>query len=282
MHDQTLRLINKGYNGPEIAEMMTLPPALDKAWSARGYYGSINHNVKAIYQRYMGWFDGNPSHLWEHIPTEKAKRIAQLVGGVENLIAKGREVFDAGDFQWAAEIVNHAVFADPKNLDAQHLLADIYEQLGYGSENGTWRNFFISGSTELRKGNFGTPTQTASADVIWQLRPEMLFDSFAVQINGPEAWEKKLAIEIILTDTEVTYRLWLSNGALVYSSAKQSSTGDVTLTGISKQLPALAVYGPDPDKLEQAGLAIDGNRDTLGILGSLLNPGETSFNIVTP
>ena len=141
VHDQTLRLLNKGYNGPEIAELMTLPPALEKAWSARGYYGSVNHNVKAIYQRYCGWFDGNPAHLWEHIPVERAKRYVQLVGGVDQIITKGREAFDTGDFRWAAEILNHAVFAEPDNSAARNLLADTYEQLGYGSENGTWRNF---------------------------------------------------------------------------------------------------------------------------------------------
>lgn len=111
VHDQTLRLLNKGYNGPEIAEQMTLPPALDQAWNARGYYGSISHNVKAIYQRYSGWFDGNPAHLWEHIPVEKAKRYVDLAGGLDKLVTNGKAAFDAGDFRWAAEVLNHAIFA---------------------------------------------------------------------------------------------------------------------------------------------------------------------------
>lgn len=282
VHDQTLHLLNKGYNGPEIAEMMTLPPALDKAWSARGYYGSTSHNVKAIYQRYSGWFDGNPAHLWEHTPVERAKRYVQLAGGEKEIIRKGQEAFDVGDFRWAAEILNHAVFAHPHNSDARNLLADVYEQLGYGAENGTWRNFFISGTTELRSGNFGTPTQSASADVVAQLTPEMLFDTLAVQINGPEAWDKKLAIDVVVTDLEVSYRLWLSNGALIYSKAKLSGSADVTLTGTSKQRPALAVYGPDPEALERAGIKIDGDTTTLNTLSSLLDPGDPNFNIVTP
>ncbi|CRK22123.1 hypothetical protein BN1723_017005, partial [Verticillium longisporum] len=290
VHDQTLRLLNKGYNGPEIAEMMTLPPALDKAWSTRGYYGSVNHNVKAIYQRYMGWFDGNPAHLWEHTPAERAKRYVELAGGMENIIAKGREAFDTGDFRWAAEVLNHAVFSDPTNSDARALLADVYEQLGYGSENGTWRNFFISGTTELRTGNFGTPTQTAAPDVMLQLTPEMLFDALAVQINGPEAWDKKLSIDVIVTDAGVTgagvtYRLWLSNGALIYSTAQQLGSVDVTLTGTAKQLTTLAVYGPDPKALEKAGVKIDpinGGVKALNLLASILDPGDPSFNIITP
>lgn len=282
VHDQTLRLLNKGYNGPEIAEMMTLPPALDKSWSARGYYGSVNHNVKAIYQRYSGWFDGNPAHLWEHTPVERAKRYVQLAGGAEKIVAIGREASNAGDLRWAAEILNHAVFSNPNDQNARTVLADVYEQLGYGSENGTWRNFFISGTTELRNGNFGTPTQTASADVVAQLTPEMLFDSLAVQINGPEAWGKKLAIDIIVPDTEVTYRLWLSNGALIYSTAPQSGSADVTLTGTTKQLPAIAVYGPDPEALAKAGIKITGDSNALDTLSSLLDPGDPNFNIVIP
>lgn len=282
VHDQTLRLLNKGHNGPEIAEMMALPPALDKAWSARGYYGSLSHNVKAIYQRYSGWFDGNPAHLWEHIPVERAKRYVNLLGGTKAVVDKGLEAFQSGDFRWAAEILNHAVFAEPDNQPARHLLADTYEQLGYGSENGPWRNFFISGTTELRFGNFGTPTQTASPDVVAQLTPEMLFDSMAVQINGPKAWDVQLSIDVVVTDLSVQYRLWLSNGALIYTTAKQAKGADVTITGTSSQLPALAVYGPDPAALEKAGLKITGDSGALDRLATLLDPGDPNFNIVTP
>ncbi|KAL4914975.1 Metallo-hydrolase/oxidoreductase [Aspergillus aurantiobrunneus] len=282
VHDQTLRLLNKGYNGPEIAEMMTLRPALDQAWSVRGYYGSLKHNIKAIYQRYCGWLDGSPAHLWEHTPIEKAKHYVELAGGEKGIIYKGHEAFDTGDFRWAAELLNYAAFNNPNNSVARNLLADTYEQLGYGAENGTWRDFFISGTTELRNSNFGTPTQSASADVIGQLTPEMLFDSLAVQINGPEAWDKKLAIDAAVTDMDATYHLWLSNGALIYSTAPQSGTADVTLTGTAKQLTALAVYGPDPDALEKKGIQIDGDKSTLDTLSSFLDPGDPNFNIVTP
>lgn len=282
VHDQTLRLLNKGYNGPEIAEMMALPPALDKTWSSRGYYGSISHNVKAIYQRYMGWFDGNPAHLWEHTPLERAKRYVQLAGGMDQMIVKGRKAFEAGDFRWAAEVLNHAVFSDPKNTDARALLADIYEQLGYGSENGPWRNFFLSGRTELRDGNFGTPTQSGSSDMVAQLTPDMLFNALAVRINGPQAWNKKLAIDVKLADMEVTYHLWLSNGALIYSTAPQSTKADVTLSGTSKQITMLAVAGPDSEALEKAGVKIDGDKSALNTLSSLLDPGDPNFNIVAP
>ncbi|KAH8645844.1 beta-lactamase-like protein [Xylariales sp. PMI_506] len=303
IHDQTLRLINKGFNGPEIAEHMVLPPKLRDLWSTRGYYGSISHNVKAVYQRYVGWFDGNPAHLWEHIPKERAIRYVALAGGIDQIISKGREAYEAGDFRWAAEIVNHAVFADDSHVVARNLLADIYEQMGYGAENGTWRNFFISGTTELRYGNFGTPTVTGSADVVAQLTPEMLFDSMAVQINGPEAWlVQELSIDVVLTDRIVPldasikngvagpppprlpsrYRLWLSNGALIYTTAQQSTPAQANITATTRTLPLLAVVGLDAAALAQAGIKVEDPSNALGKLALLLDPGDPNFNIVTP
>lgn len=280
MHAQTLRLLNKGFNGPEIAEQMLLPPALDHAWNARGYYGSVSHNVKAIYQRYMGWFDGNPAHLWEHIPVERAKRYVDLAGGLAKIVEQGQAAFDKGDFRWAAEILNHAVFAKPDYTSATSLLADTYEQLGYGAENGTWRSFFISGTTELRKGNFGTPTQTASDDVIAQLTPEMLFDAFAIQINGPEAWGQEISIKVVLTDGP-RYRWWLSNGALVYTKVGEEATADVTLTTSTGKLPGI-MRGFDPAKLKEVGIDVSGDSSALDRLSALLDPGDPKFNIVTP
>ncbi|GKZ76615.1 hypothetical protein AnigIFM56816_006882 [Aspergillus niger] len=282
VHDQTLRLLNKGYNGPEIAEMLTLPPALDQSWYCRGYYGSLSHNVKAIYQRYVGWFDGNPAHLWEHIPVDKAKRYVALIGE-DKVIQEGTKAYLEGDYRWAAELLSHAVFSNPDNNDSCKRLADVYEQLGYGAENGTWRNFYISGTTELRNGNFGTPTQTASADVVGQLTPDMVLDTLAIQINGPDAWDKKVLMDLVVSDQDKkTYHSWLSNGALVYSTASQSDAAQVTLTGTAKQLTALAVYGPDPDALANAGIVIDGDTTALDTLASLLDPGDPNFNIVTP
>lgn len=166
LHDQTVRLLNQGLVGAEIAENFTLPPALEQTWSTHGYYGSVNHNVKAIYQRYLGWFDGNPAHLWQHPPVEAAKRYVEFMGGADAVVAKARASFDAGDFRWVAEVVNHVIFAEPDHADARELLADTYEQLGYGCENGTWRNFYLSGAYELREGKFGTPASTVSEDLV--------------------------------------------------------------------------------------------------------------------
>jgi alkyl sulfatase BDS1-like metallo-beta-lactamase superfamily hydrolase len=143
LHDQTLRLLNQGHTGPEIAELIELPPSLAEEWHCREYYGSISHNTKAIYQRYMGWFDGNPAHLWEHPPVEQSRRYVEFMGGAEAVLEKARASFKTGDYRWVAEVVNHVVFAEPENTAARELQAETLEQLGYGAENATWRNFFL-------------------------------------------------------------------------------------------------------------------------------------------
>ncbi|MET9272090.1 alkyl sulfatase dimerization domain-containing protein [Kribbella sp. NPDC003557] len=282
LHDQTMRMLNKGLTGPEIAEVIQLPPALENAWHTHGYYGSVSHNVKAIYQRYMGWFDGNPAHLWQHPPVEAATRYVEFMGGADAVVEKARQYLDDGDFRWVAEVVNHVVFAEPDHAAARELLADTYEQLGYGSENGTWRNFYLSGATELREGGFGTPTVAASADLVSNLSPEMLFDAFAIQIDGPRAWDQTLSIDVVLGDVDERYRLRLSNGALTYSSAAQSDDPDVTLTLPRASLPGLARAASDPAALTAAGIEITGDTAVLDRLFALLDPGDPDFAIVTP
>ncbi|WP_405510308.1 alkyl/aryl-sulfatase [Streptomyces anulatus] len=282
LHDQCLRLINKGWTGTEIAEELRLPPALEHAWHARGYYGSVNHNLKAIYQRYMGWYDGNPAHLWQHPPVEQGKRYVALGGGADAVVDKARAAFEEGDFRWSAEILSHVVFAQPDHTVARELLADTFEQLGYGAENGVWRNIYLSGATELREGKFGTPTVTASADVISALTPEMLFDAIAIQVDGPRAWDEKLTIDVVLTDTDQRYRLRLANGALTYSSAAQSGDADVTLTTTARVLPAVATGGLRADALATAGIEVTGQASVLARLAGFLDPGDPDFSIVTP
>ncbi|WP_426310345.1 alkyl/aryl-sulfatase [Cellulosimicrobium sp. E-16] len=282
LHDQTLRLLNQGLTGPEIAEQIVLPPALENAWHARGYYGSVSHNVKAIYQRYMGWFDGNPAHLWEHPPVERARRYVELGGGADAVVATARAAFDGGDYRWVAELLNHVVFAQPDHAAARELLADTYEQLGYGAENGTWRSFFLSGATELRDGPFGTPTATSAPDILAALTPTLLFDALAVQIDGPRAWDEDLSIDVVLTDSGERYRLWLRNGVLSYSAAPQRGDADATLTATSTALPALATGAATPAALAAAGIEVAGEAGVLARLTAVLDPGDPDFAIVTP
>ncbi|MFC8596901.1 alkyl/aryl-sulfatase [Isoptericola sp. NPDC057191] len=280
LHDQTLRLLNKGFVGSEIAEQLQLPPALENSWHARGYYGSVSHNVKAIYQRYMGWYDGNPAHLWQHPPVEQGKRYVEFMGGADAVVEKARASFDGGDFRWVAEVLSHVVFAQPDHAAAKELLADTFEQLGYGSENGTWRSVYLSGATELRSGNFGTPTQTASPDIVGQLSPEMLFDAIAIQVDGPRAWDERLTVDVVLTDVGTRYRLTLANGALTYSAAAQRGDADATLTATRATLPALAAGSPEA--LTAAGIEVSGDASVLARLTAVLDPGDPDFAIVTP
>ncbi|MGV9673943.1 alkyl/aryl-sulfatase [Nocardia sp. NPDC003482] len=279
VHDQTLRLMNKGLTGPEIAEAIELPPSLENAWSAHGYYGSVSHNVKAVYQRYLGWFDGNPANLWPHPPVEQAKRYVEFMGGADTVVDKARESFENGDFRWAAQVLNHVVFAQPDHAAARELLADTYEQLGYGAENGTWRSWYLSGTTELRHGGFGTPTETTAPDVVAQLSPTMLFDAIAIQIDGPRAWGENLTIDVALTDLDQRYRLRLANGVLTYSARPQAGAADATLTTTSRTLPTLAFGGFSGDT---PGIELEGDASALQRLAAVLDPGDKNFAIVTP
>ncbi|MFC9673703.1 alkyl/aryl-sulfatase [Streptomyces sp. NPDC056949] len=282
LHDQSLRLINKGWTGIEIAEHLQLPPALENAWNTHGYYGSVSHNLKATYQRYMGWFDGNPAHLWQHTPVEAGKRYVAFMGGADAVVDKARDSFATGDYRWAAEVLSHVVFAEPDHAAARALLADTFEQLGYGAENGTWRNFYLSGTTELREGQFGTPTVTASADIVAHLTPTMLFDAIAIQIDGPKAWDEQLAIDVHLTDVDERYRLRLRNGVLSYTAAPQKTGADVTLTSTVQALSELAVTGLTPEGLDRAGVQVEGDSSALHRLTNVLDPGDQDFPIVTP
>ncbi|MCS5731385.1 MBL fold metallo-hydrolase [Herbiconiux moechotypicola] len=277
LHDQTLRLLNQGLTGAEIAEQFVLPPALEAAWSTHGYYGSVSHNVKAIYQRYMGWFDGNPARLWPHPPAEEATRYCRALGGVDRVVELAREAYEEGDFRWAATLLDHAVFTDPQHVAARRLYAETLEQLGYGSENGPWRNFFLSGAHELREGNFGTPTTTDAPSIIAQLTAEQLFDSLAIAVDGPRAWHLDLTISVVFTDLGTRYLITLRNGVLIAREHPEAADSDVELTVTRTRL--LAFVAGDHTS---PGLEIDGDEEVLHQLAGVLQPGDTAFEIVLP
>lgn len=284
LHDQTLRALNKGATGIEIAEAIELPPALEKAWHTHGYYGSVSHNVKAIYQRYMGWFDGNPAHLWEHTPVESAKRHVEFMGGADQVLEKARRSFEEGDFRWVAQVVNYVVFADPANTEARKLQADTLEQLGYGSENGTWRNFFLMGAYELRHGAVGTPTVTAAPDIAGALTVEQIFDAIALRVDGPRAWSASLTIDWTFRDENVVHRSQLRNGLLVHFDIDGSLPApDATITLTRPALIAVMLGGADPAPLVADGTIVsDGMKGAFARLVSYLDDPDPDFAIVTP
>ncbi len=279
LHDQTLRLLNRGYTGVEIAEMFQMPPALERAWHTHGYYGSVSHNVKAVYQRYMGWFDGNPARLWPHPPEALAPRYVDAMGGIDRVVELAKEAFESGDFRWAATILDHAIFADSDHAAARALYADTLEQLAYGAENATWRNFFMSGATELRHGNFGTAVTATSMSMLNQLTPEQIFDSFALRVDGPRSWDLNIAIDISFADLAANYRLALRNGVLVYRKvAADSATANVTVKLDSKSR-LLAVAMGD---FTSPGLEIAGDQTALQAFLGVLDQSDQNFDIVTP
>jgi len=276
LHDQTLRMMNQGHIGIEIAELIEMPPVLQQAWHTHGYYGSVSHNVKAIYQRYMGWFDGNPAHLWAHPPAEAARRYVDCLGGTDAVVARARQYADAGDLRFAAELLNHAVFADPGAAAAKELLAAVYERLGHGAENGTWRNFFLMGALELRRGAMSPPVDISSPDLLSALSVEQLFDSIAICVNGPRAWSEALTIDWEFTDEQARYRMTLSNGALIHWPGEGQGEADLTLT-LTKPALLGMLAGGGLDGVQTAGDSGVIQR----LLGLLDQPGP-AFAIVTP
>ena len=281
LHDQTLRMLNAGMVGSEIAEAMQLPPALEQAWHARGYYGSVSHNVKAIYQRYMGWYDGNPANLWQHPPVERALRYVEAMGGADSVVAAGRAAYDAGDLRWAAELLSHVVFARPDAAEGRALLADVLEQLGFGAENGTWRCAYLSGAYELREGGFGTPISPVSDDVLAALTPAQLFASMAVRVNGPRCWDERIEIDLDLGG-DGRYRLRLANGVLTSSTAAQAAPPDVTLRMPKAALPLLVAGPLAPETLAGLGVQVEGDLGAVGRLLAALDAPDPDFAIVTP
>ncbi|MEU8687851.1 alkyl sulfatase dimerization domain-containing protein [Streptomyces sp. NPDC048665] len=285
LHDQCVRMINAGYTGAEIAEQLRFPPALERAWHVRGHYGSLSHNAKAVYQRYMGWFDGNPAHLWQHPPTEAARRYVEFMGGADSVVAKARTSHEDGDLRWVAEVLNHVLFADPGHTEARALQADTFERLGQGAECGPWRNFFLTGAAELRGGILGTPTR-AAPDVLAALTAEQVFRSMAVRVNGPRAAEAgRLLLRWEFTDTCEKWTLLLSRGALtpMPGDAPQGEQPTAVLRLARTTLDAVLV-GATTFAEEIAGGAVDldGDAGALITFGSLLDAPDPDFAIVTP
>jgi len=284
IHDQTLRLANHGYNGIEIAEMITLPDSLQTVWANRGYYGTVSHNVRAQYQLYFGWFDGNPANLHALPPTDAAKKYVEYMGGAEAILSKARKDFDRGEYRWVAMAVNHVVFADPANKQARALLANAYTQMGYQAESGPWRNFYLSGAKELRDGvkEAATP-DTASADVVNNLSLPTLLDYLAVRYNGEKAAELKGTINLNLSDTEDNIAIYLGNGVLNYTLDKQLDDADVTVTMARTTLNQINLGKTTMAKAIEGGeVNVIGDGELFKQFTDDLDTFEFWFNIVTP
>ncbi len=283
LHDQTLRLLNQGHVGTEIAEMIEMPPALEAQWHTHGYYGSVSHNVKAIYQRYLGWYDGNPAHLWMHPPVDAAGRYVAAMGGADAAVGTARTAFDEGDYRWAAEVLNHVLFADENHAEARSLQADTFEQLAFGSENGTWRNAFLSGAAELRNGIFGTPVSAEAPDLFAALTVEQLLSSIAIRVDGPRAWDEHLVFSLVVTDLDATHVVELRHGTLVHRRVDAPAEGSTVFTGSRAVIGAVLAGGIDVGAAVADGqLSVEGDPEVLATLAAVLDPPDPGFAIVTP
>ncbi len=282
IHDQSLRLANHGLTATEIAEEIALPPTLAAEWHTRDYYGTLNHNAKAVYQRYLGWFDGNPANLHKHPPVAAGRRYVDLAGGPEALLAKARIAFGAGDFRWVAEVVNHLVFADPANAEARALQADALEQLGYQAESGPWRAFYLTGAMELRhpRPPASQPRQAAGGQ-LRALPADKLLDSLSVRLNGPRAGATELAMNLAFSDTSETFSVTVENAVLHHHAGEIATAPTVTLArGVLVDL----VLGQTTLEAAIDAEAVTATRgaEQLTILLSLLDRFDFWFEIVTP
>ncbi|MET0192321.1 MAG: alkyl sulfatase dimerization domain-containing protein [Hyphomicrobiaceae bacterium] len=282
-HDQALNLLNKGYTGIELSNMIKLPPELDKQWYNRSYYGTVRHNTRAIYQRYMGFYDGNPTTLDQLPPADAARKYVEYMGGAPAILQKAKADFDKGEYRWVAEAAKHVVFADPGNKDGKELLADAYEQMGYQAESGPWRSIYLQGAYELRNGVPQTGgINTASPDTIKAMPPEMTFDYFAVRLNGEKAAGKKLVLDINFTDLNQPYTLTIENGVLNHAKrAAVNADAKVTLT--KPTLDRIQLGEITPEQAVTSGeMKVEGRREAFADFVGMLDDFPFWFNIVTP
>ena len=284
INDETLRMANQGLTMIEIAEQFKLPESLANFWASRGYYGSINHNVKATYVLYLGWFDGNPATLHELPPVEASKNYVEFMGGADAVLEKARKSFEEGNYRWVAQVVNHLVFADPNNQEARNLQADALEQLGYQAESGPWRNFYLSGAKELREGVKQLPTpNTASPDTVRAMTPEMFFDYLGIRLNGPRAADASLTLNFDFGNSGGRYLVELENGVLNHTANRQSDNADATVTLTRETLNRIILHETTlADAMSSGDVRVNGNQEKLKELVSYLDTFEFWFNIVTP
>ena len=268
----------------EISEQVRLPPELANVWYNRGYYGTVSHNVRAVYNKYLGFFDGNPAHIQPLPPVESARHYVEFMGGADALLEKAQRAYDDAEYRWVAEVVNHLVFAEPENMSARNLQANSLEQLGYQSESGQWRSFYLTAAQELRHGvEEGAAAKTLSPDMISALSVEDLFDYLAVRLNGPDAAGKKIDINFEFTDSGDIYQASLVNAVLHHRTGNGAGTADATVSLTRNGFLALTMLGQPVSALMENGfIAIDGNVEAVEELISLLDDFEFWFNIVTP
>jgi alkyl sulfatase BDS1-like metallo-beta-lactamase superfamily hydrolase len=282
IHDQSVRLLNHGLTPTEIAEQLKLPPSLANDWASRGYYGTLSHNAKAVYQFYLGWYDANPADLNPLPRAEAAKKQVDYMGGAEAVLKRARDDFAAGQYRWVASVTSQLVFADPLNKDARNLGADALEQLGYQSEAATWRNAYLLGAQELR-GGVPTPQGGANAELLKGVSIDLAFDFLGVRLNAAKAEGKTIVINWTFTDLNQSYVMNLENSALTHTAGKRSDNADVSVALTRATLDAITLKQRSfLGSIATGDVAISGNPLKLRELFGLLDEFSPGFEIVEP
>jgi alkyl sulfatase BDS1-like metallo-beta-lactamase superfamily hydrolase len=284
IHDQSVRMLNQGMVPGDIAENLQLPPSLAQEWSARGYYGTLRHNARAVYQKYLGWYDANPAHLDPLPPKAQARRTIEYMGGIERVLERARADYARGEYRWVAWVMNEAVQAEPANAAARALAADAFEQLGYQAEAGTWRDAYLAGAQELRNG----PPRAAgpssfTPDTLRAVTTDLFFDFLGVRLNGPRAAGKRTVLNWRFTDTHQDYVLNLENATLTYLPQRQAARADATLTLTRATLDDIVLRKTTfPDAVKSGAIQVEGSAAKLFELLQLLDNFDPQFPIVEP
>ena len=278
IHDQTLHYMNQGYTSTEVAAMLTLPEKLEKVWYTRPYYGTLAHNAKAVYQKYLGWYDANPVNLNPLPPSDTAKKLVEYLGSTDAVLCKARKDFEKGDYQWVAQITKELVFADPSNQKARNLCADALEQLGYQAESGAWRNAYLMGAAELRKGNLSGLARTANGlgSAMKEMTVDMLLDYISILTDANAAQNDDVTLNLIVTDVNEKFYVTRKNGILLSYSGENRPDAQATVT--CKRLQLLALM-----QGQQAGqVQVSGDATVLKRLLAYASKFEKTFNVIEP
>ena len=278
IHDQTLHYMNQGYTSTEVAAMLTLPEKLEKVWYTRPYYGTLAHNAKAVYQKYLGWYDANPVNLNPLPPSDTVKKLVEYLGSTDAVLRKARKDFEKGDYQWVAQITKELVFADPSNQKARNLCADALEQLGYQAESGAWRNAYLMGAAELRKGNLSGLARTANGlgSAMKEMTVDMLLDYISILTDANAAQNDDVTLNLIVTDVNEKFYVTRKNGILLSYSGENRPDAQATVT--CKRLQLLALM-----QGQQAGqVQVSGDATALKRLLAYASKFEKTFNVIEP
>jgi alkyl sulfatase BDS1-like metallo-beta-lactamase superfamily hydrolase len=286
VHDQTLRLANHGMTPNEIAEQLALPEALGDEFFNHDYYGTVSHNSKAVYQRYLGWFDGNPAHLWPHPPVESARRYVEFMGGAHAVLEKAQQYFDEGDYRWVVEVVNHVVFAEPENERARYLQADALEQLGYQSESGPWRDFYLTGALELRSNGTalkGVRGNALGPAMVRSMTVDLLIDLLGVRLNGPRAALLEFDVNLVISDRDDAWTFGVRHGAL---HARRGETNPRATVEVHSSMESFSEFCAGSSTLDELlgrdAFRVTGDVESLERFVEHLDTFDFGFEIVLP